>query len=91
MIGPRLAMAQPEEVLTPIAPAERAIGPAMQHDISVPVPLMPEFVETAIPAVEAQFPGTTGVAFGHLGDGNVHFHILAPKGAVRGEWEEADG
>lgn len=74
-----------------IAPAERAIGPAMQHDISVPVELMPEFVEAAIPAVEARFAGVTGVAFGHLGDGNVHFHVLAPPGAVRGDWEEGEG
>ncbi len=74
-----------------IAPAERAIGPAMQHDISVPVAAMPEFIEAAIPSVEAQFPGVTGVAFGHLGDGNVHFHVLAPNDAVRGEWEDSAG
>jgi FAD/FMN-containing dehydrogenase len=74
-----------------IAPAERAIGPAMQHDISVPVEKMPEFVEKAIPAIESEFPGTRGVAFGHLGDGNVHFHVLAPEDAVRGVWEEEAG
>lgn len=74
-----------------IAPAERAIGPAMQHDISVPVAKMPDFVETASPDVEARFPGTTAVAFGHLGDGNVHFHVLAPQGAASKDWEAADG
>ncbi|HSM52664.1 MAG TPA: FAD-binding oxidoreductase [Erythrobacter sp.] len=74
-----------------IAPAERAVGPAMQHDISVPVERMPDFIEAAIPDVEARFPGVTGVAFGHLGDGNVHFHVLAPAGATRGEWEEGQG
>jgi FAD/FMN-containing dehydrogenase len=74
-----------------IAPAERALGPAMQHDLSVPVAKMAEFVEAAVPRVEAQFPGNRAVAFGHLGDGNVHFHVLAPRGAVRGEWEQGDG
>jgi FAD/FMN-containing dehydrogenase len=74
-----------------IAPAERALGPAMQHDISVPVEQMPEFILAAGPAIEAAFPGTRAVAFGHLGDGNVHFHVLAPPGAVRGEWEETQG
>ena len=74
-----------------IAPAERAIGPAMQHDISVPVERMPDFVDAAIPRVEAEFPGTQAVAFGHLGDGNVHFHVLAPKGASAGEWEASEG
>jgi FAD/FMN-containing dehydrogenase len=74
-----------------IAPAERAIGPAMQHDVSVPVARMAVFIEQAVPAVERAFPGTRAVAFGHLGDGNVHFHVLAPPGAVRGEWEPHSG
>lgn len=74
-----------------IAPAERAIGPAMQHDVSVPVASMADFVEAAIPQVEARFPGVSAIAFGHLGDGNVHFHVLAPPGAVRGEWERGQG
>ncbi|MBA4164699.1 MAG: hydroxyacid dehydrogenase [Erythrobacter sp.] len=74
-----------------IAPAERAHGPAMQHDISVPVERMPEFVTSAIPAIEREFPGVRGVAFGHLGDGNVHFHVLAPQGAIRGAWEKSEG
>ncbi|WP_374405890.1 FAD-binding oxidoreductase [Pelagerythrobacter sp.] len=74
-----------------ISPAERAIGPAMQHDISVPVERMADFVDRAVPEVEARFPGTTAVAFGHLGDGNVHFHVLAPRGAARGVWEENEG
>lgn len=74
-----------------IAPAERAIGPAMQHDISVPVARMAEFIAEASPQVEARFPGTLTVAFGHLGDGNVHFHVLAPAGAVRGRWEANEG
>ncbi|HSF12415.1 MAG TPA: FAD-binding oxidoreductase [Erythrobacter sp.] len=74
-----------------ISAAERALGPAMQHDISVPVEAMPEFILAATPKVEAAFPGSSVVAFGHLGDGNVHFHVLAPDGAVRGVWEETEG
>ena len=74
-----------------IAPAERAVGPAMQHDISVPVARMADFVAAAVPLVEARFPSTRAVAFGHLGDGNVHFHVIAPTGAMRGEWELAEG
>lgn len=74
-----------------ISAAERALGPAMQHDISVPVERMPEFILAASPAIETAFPGTRAVAFGHLGDGNVHFHVLAPAGAQRGIWEEAQG
>ena len=61
-----------------IAPAERALGPAVQHDISVPVAQMPDFVAAAVPAIEAAWPGTRAVGFGHLGDGNIHFHVIAP-------------
>lgn len=74
-----------------IAPAERAIGPAMQHDISVPVATMADFVAETLPLVEERFPGTRAVAFGHLGDGNVHYHVLAPEGAERSAWEDSDG
>lgn len=74
-----------------IAPAEREKGPAMQHDISVPVEKMPEFIEAVVPRIEADWPGTKALAFGHLGDGNVHFHVLAPPGADGAAWSNGDG
>ncbi|WP_271438530.1 FAD-binding oxidoreductase [Pontixanthobacter luteolus] len=74
-----------------ISSAERAIGPAMQHDISVPVDKMADFVAAALPAVQERFADTKAVAFGHLGDGNVHFHVIAPPNAVPGQWEKAEG
>ena len=74
-----------------VAPAERAQGPAVQHDISVPVADMPAFVEAAVPQVEAAWPGTRAVAFGHLGDGNVHFHVIAPPGVVPAAWQDSEG
>ena len=74
-----------------ISDAERATGPAAQHDISVPVEAMPRFLIEAAAACDARFPGTRASGFGHLGDGNVHFHVRAPAGADRGRWlaEEA--
>lgn len=74
-----------------IAAAERAKGPAVQHDISVPVERMPEFVAAAVPRIEARWPGTEAIAFGHLGDGNVHFHVIAPPGVEPRAWQEGDG
>lgn len=74
-----------------IAPAERARGPAVQHDISVPVDRMPAFVEMIVPEMESRWPGTHGVAFGHLGDGNVHFHVIAPEGVDGEHWYAHDG
>lgn len=69
-----------------LSAAERAAGPAVQHDISVPVDRMPRFMVEAADAAEARFPGTHATAFGHLGDGNVHFHVRAPDGADPVRW-----
>lgn len=74
-----------------ISEAERAEGPAMQHDISVPVAAMERFIVEAGAAVEAQFPGTEVAAFGHMGDGNVHFHVAAPAGADASHWPDHPG
>ncbi|MEO7601832.1 MAG: FAD-binding oxidoreductase [Sphingomicrobium sp.] len=58
-----------------IAEAERAEGQTLAHDISVAVDAMPGFIAAAKAEVERAFPGTIASAFGHLGDGNVHFHV----------------
>lgn len=63
-----------------ISEAERTEGPTMAHDISVAVDRMPDFMIDAARAVEAAFPGVKATGFGHLGDGNVHFHVNAPAG-----------
>ncbi|MBO9581725.1 MAG: FAD-binding oxidoreductase [Sphingobium sp.] len=57
---------------------ERSQGPALQFDISVPIADMPRFMVEVAQACEARFAGTTAGSFGHLGDGNVHFHLRAP-------------
>lgn len=71
--------------------AERARGPAVQHDISVPVEAMPAFVETTAPMLEAEFPGVEAIAFGHLGDGNVHYHVIAPEAQDARAWNATEG
>jgi FAD/FMN-containing dehydrogenase len=73
-----------------IAEAERQQGPAVKHDISVPVAAMPAFLATEGSAIERDFPGTQIVAFGHLGDGNIHFNVIAPPGAGS-DWIEGAG
>lgn len=65
-----------------ISEAERTEGPTLAHDISVAVDRMPAFMVDAARAVEAAFPGVTASGFGHLGDGNVHFHVNAPAGTA---------
>ena len=58
-----------------IAEAERHAGPSLKHDISVPVAAMPAFIVDASRELESRFPGASVIAFGHLGDGNVHFNV----------------
>ena len=74
-----------------LSEAERAaFGPATQHDISVPVDAMPRFMIDAATEVERAFPGTSASGFGHLGDGNVHFHV---RSGTRGDadWLAREG
>ncbi|NII58009.1 FAD-binding oxidoreductase [Sphingomonas aerolata] len=73
-----------------LSAAERALGPATQHDISVPVETMPRFMIDAARACDARFPGTHASGFGHLGDGNVHFHVRAPQGTDPARWYAED-
>jgi len=74
-----------------IAEAERAAGPAAKHDISVPVSAVPDFLVDGRAAVEARFAGSRVVGFGHLGDGNIHFNVLAPADVDGKAWLEAEG
>lgn len=74
-----------------LSEAERAtFGPATQHDISVPVEAMPAFMSEAAAEVEKAFPGTHASGFGHLGDGNIHFHV---RSGTRGgaDWLDREG
>ncbi|MEA3012933.1 MAG: hypothetical protein QOD42_1478 [Sphingomonadales bacterium] len=73
-----------------ISEAEKKDGPAAKHDISVAVEDMAGFMTQAAASVEARFPGTSVNAFGHLGDGNVHFNVRAPAGAGP-DWIEGEG
>jgi FAD/FMN-containing dehydrogenase len=58
-----------------ISEAERLAGPAAKHDVSVPVDAMPDFILKGTESVGKRFPGAEVLAFGHLGDGNVHFNV----------------
>ncbi|HWH18590.1 MAG TPA: FAD-binding oxidoreductase [Allosphingosinicella sp.] len=72
-----------------ISEAEQKGGPNAKHDVSVEVSAMPRFIDEATAAVEARFPGTSVIAFGHLGDGNVHFNVQGPDGVGR-EWLQGE-
>jgi FAD/FMN-containing dehydrogenase len=73
-----------------ISEAERTEGQTLAHDISVPVADMPKFVTDAAATVEQAFPGVVASGFGHLGDGNIHFHVRAGSHAAP-DWYETEG
>ncbi|HYD99868.1 MAG TPA: FAD-binding oxidoreductase [Alphaproteobacteria bacterium] len=64
-----------------IVDAQRYEGGSIKHDVSVPVSRLAGFLDDASAAVSALIPGIRIVAFGHLGDGNIHFNLNQPEGA----------
>ena len=66
-------------------------GGSIKHDVSVPVSAVAEFLAEATAACEALMPGLRVCAFGHVGDGNVHFNLSQPvgmdKAAYLASWE----
>ena len=62
-----------------ISEAQKREGVSIKHDISIPVSAIPEFLERAQAALEASYPGVRIVAFGHVGDGNLHYNQSRPN------------
>lgn len=61
-----------------MAQAQQSAGGSIGHDISVPASKIPEFIQRADAAVEAAYPGVRHCAFGHVGDGNMHYNPIRP-------------
>ena len=62
-----------------ISEAQKIEGFSIKHDISVPVSRIPEFLERAGSALQHAWPGIRIVAFGHVGDGNLHYNQSKPE------------
>lgn len=62
-----------------ISEAQKREGVSIKHDISVPVSAIPEFIERAGAALQASYPGIRIIAFGHAGDGNLHYNLSRPS------------
>ncbi|MDR2881061.1 MAG: FAD-binding oxidoreductase [Azoarcus sp.] len=60
--------------------AQKREGFSIKHDISVPVSRIPEFVARTDAALRAWLPGVRIIAFGHIGDGNLHYNLFPPPG-----------
>ena len=58
--------------------AQKPEGGSIKHDISVPINNVSKFIYSASKCVEEFIPNSRVVAFGHIGDGNIHFNISQP-------------
>ena len=61
-----------------MAPAQLTAGGSISHDVSVPVSRIPEFLVVTDEALERVYPGIRHCAFGHVGDGNLHYNPARP-------------
>jgi FAD/FMN-containing dehydrogenase len=64
-----------------IPEAQRKEGASLKHDVAVPVAALADFLARATPWVDAHVPEARLVAYGHVGDGNLHFNISPLAGA----------
>ena len=66
-------------------------GGSIKHDVSVPVSDVADFIVTASKVCEEALPGVRVCAFGHFGDGNIHFNLTQPiemeKSLFLAQWE----
>jgi D-lactate dehydrogenase (cytochrome) len=64
-----------------IPEAQSREGASLKHDVAVPVASLPEFLGRASAWVAANVPEGVLVAYGHVGDGNLHFNVGQAQGA----------
>jgi FAD/FMN-containing dehydrogenase len=64
--------------------AQKSEGAAWKHDVAVPVSRVADFIDAAGAALQTRFPGVRIDAFGHVGDGNIHYDVLSAPGGDQG-------
>ena len=62
------------------SPGQKPEGATWKHDVSVPVSQVATFIDRASEAMLAFAPGCRITAFGHVGDGNIHYDVIRPDG-----------
>ncbi|WMD19578.1 FAD-binding oxidoreductase [Achromobacter seleniivolatilans] len=73
-----------------ISEAQRADGPHLKHDVSLPIERIPDFMVSAEARIRALYPDLRPFIFGHFGDGNLHYNLSRPAGAER-DWVSVHG
>jgi FAD/FMN-containing dehydrogenase len=62
-----------------ISEAQNSEGPSLKHDVTVPISSIPAFVAATDRALAGALPGVRVVAYGHVGDGNLHYNLSGPQ------------
>ena len=58
-----------------LAESQKREGLSIKHDVGLPISQIPRFIDEASAALNCRFPEIRIVAFGHIGDGNLHFNL----------------
>ena len=61
----------------PLAQAQEGLN--IKHDISLPISRIAQFCQSTDALLARELPGVRLVNFGHLGDGNLHYNVQAPR------------
>jgi FAD/FMN-containing dehydrogenase len=73
-----------------IPEAEKRAGQSIKHDVSVPIAYIPAYCDEAPARLSTLAPLRLSV-YGHIGDGNLHYNVLAPGGADPGSFRAEKG
>jgi D-lactate dehydrogenase (cytochrome) len=71
--------------------AQRRDGASLKHDLSLPITKLAQFVERASEWLDANVPDGRLVAYGHVGDGNLHFNLNQAPGSDRQQFLAREG
>ncbi len=67
-----------------IPEAQRHAGASIKHDVSVPISALSDFIQRGAFWIAARVPEGELIAYGHLGDGNLHFNVQQRPGVSAG-------
>lgn len=70
-----------------IPESQGRLGPAIKHDISLPISRIAEFVERTDGEIASRWPQLRPFTFGHLGDGNLHYNFSPAEGVGHAAFE----
>jgi FAD/FMN-containing dehydrogenase len=60
--------------------AQHQYGRHLRTDVSIPISAIADFLKKTQSAFSAAAPSAIALGYGHLGDGNIHFNVLPPRG-----------